>query len=73
MARIEWYAETNRKLNSSLTPNNRCTDKTTAINNYADPAPLANFEYNRLVPTSAGYVKLIEYIIRFLNWDGSVL
>ena len=73
MARIEWYAETNRKLNSPLTPANRCTDKTTALQNNADPAPLADFEPNRLVPTTAGYVKLWEHLIRFKNYDGTVL
>lgn len=73
MARIEWYAETNSKLNSSLTPANRCTDKTTALQNNADPAPLADFEPNRLVPTTAGYVKLWEHLIRFKNYDGTVL
>lgn len=67
------YSEANTILGSSLTPNNRCICKKTAVDNYADPTPLANFEYNRLVPVTAGYVSLVKYTIRFLGDGGTVV
>lgn len=67
------YRAANLILGSALTPGNRCIAKKTATDNYADPAPLQNFTYNRLVPVTTGYVKLLQYTIRFLNWDNSVL
>lgn len=72
MARIEWYAQANIKLGSSLTPSNRCIDKTTAIANFADPDLLQNFEYNRLIPTGDNYIDLIKYVVKFYNGDDVV-
>lgn len=57
------YSEANTILGSSLTPNNRCICKKTAIYKNADPAPLASFTDNRLVPVD--YVNLVEYDITF--------
>lgn len=57
------YSEANTILGSSLTPNNRCICKKTARDNHADPAPLASFTDNRLVPVD--YVNLVEYDITF--------
>lgn len=59
------YSEANRRLYSSLTPNNRCICKITALQNNADPAPLESFANNRLVPVD--YVNLIEYTVTYNN------
>jgi len=59
------YSEANQILGCSLTPNNRCICKITAIDHYADPAPLASFTNNRLVPVD--YVNLIEYTVTYNN------
>lgn len=53
MKKMMTYTEANQVLGSSLSPNNYCICKQTAIENGADTTPLTTFEYNRLVPASA--------------------
>ena len=74
MLRIDTYKHVNTVLGSSLTPDDRCIDKTTAINNGAETAPLEQFEYNRLIPVeyiSAGSVPITYYTIQYIV-DGNV-
>lgn len=67
------YNQANQILGCALTPNNRGICKKTAILWHADPTPLANFVDNRLLPVTTGYVKLQEFTIRFMDYDGTVL
>ena len=67
------YNQANQILGCALTPNNRGICKKTAIFWHADPAPLVDFADNRLLPVTTGYVKLQEFTIRFLDYNGSVL
>jgi len=53
MKKMMTYTEANQVLGTSLSPNNYCICKQTAIENGADTTPLTTFEYNRLVPASA--------------------
>lgn len=62
--RMMTYKEANQILGSSLSPNNRCICKSTAINNYAEPSPLSPYASNRLVPVSK--VSLIKYTITYI-------
>ena len=74
MLKMMTYSEANAVLGSSLSPNNYCICKSTAISNGADSSPLSSFASNRLVPASA--VRLpgaTTYTIRFLDWDNTVL
>jgi hypothetical protein len=52
MERMMTYSEANSILEVSLSPSSRCLSKTVAINNGANPDPLANFDNARLVPAS---------------------
>lgn len=71
MARMMVYAQANQILESSLTPNNRCICKKTAIQNHAVASNLTSYADNRLVPVAA--VVLITYSIQFKDWNGTVL
>lgn len=71
MAKMMIYQEANSVLESSLTPNNRCICKKTAIDNHAIASNLTAFVNNRLVPASM--VVLISYTIQFVDWDNTVL
>ena len=65
------YEEANSILESSLTPDNRCICKKTAIQNHAVTSNLASYADNRLIPVAA--VVLITYDIQFEDWNGAVL
>ena len=67
------YSQANQILGCALTPNNRGICKKTARDNNADMTPLAGFADNRLLPVTTGYVKLKQYTINFLDYDGSIL
>ena len=66
------------QIDPPLTPANRCLSKAVAIDNGANPDPLANFANSRLVPAS-----LVEgsgggggegpFTVTFINYDGSEL
>ena len=64
------YSEANQILGCSLTPNNRCICKSTAITWHAQEGPLASFASNRLVPVSAVAKK---YYVVFVNEGGTVI
>lgn len=66
------FQGSNSILGTSRTPNNRCIAKKTAIDDGALEAPLAVFEYNRLVPVGSIRPGTV-YTIRFLDKDGNVL
>ena len=70
MLRMLDYKEANRILHSSLSPNNKCIAKGTALDNHADPTPLnaapyGSFPRNRLVPVSA--IDATVFIITFVD------
>ena len=66
------FQGSNSILGTSRTPNNRCIAKKTAIDDGALEAPLAVFEYNRLVPVGSIRPGTV-YTIRFLDKNGNVL
>ena len=76
MERMMTYSEANSVLEVSLSPSNRCLSKAVAIDNGANPDPLANFDNARLVPAS-----IVEkqgggegpFTVTFINYDGSEL
>jgi len=71
MKKMMTYSEANERLSiSSLTPNNRCICKSTAITWHAQEGPLASFASNRLVPVSAVAKK---YYVVFVNEGGTVI
>ena len=70
MVRMMTYKEANSRLNSSLTPNNKCICKYTAIHNNAQQGPLQRFANNRLVPVS---VVIKKYFVVFKDENGNVL
>lgn len=74
MLKMMTYSEANVVLGSSLSPNNYCICKSTAITNGADSSLLSSFASNRLVPASVVQLPSANtYAIRFLDWDGTVL
>lgn len=77
MTKMAVYQEANVILGSSLSPNNYCICKSTAIANGADASKIeqivANAANNRLIPVSALQTAIVTYTIRFLDWDGTVL
>lgn len=64
------YKEANQILKCSLSPNDRCICKKTALENHAQAALLAQFAQNRLVPVSRVQK---QYYIVYKAADGSVL
>lgn len=77
MTKMAVYQEANVILGSSLSPNNYCICKSTAIANGADASKIeqivVNAANNRLIPVSALQTATVTYTIRFLDWDGTVL
>lgn len=77
MTKMAVYQEANVILGSSLSPNNYCICKSTAIANGADVEKIntivVNAANNRLLPVSALQPTVVTYTIRFLDWDGTVL
>lgn len=75
MVRMMTYKDANRILSSSLTPNNRCICKRTAIENDAQSDPLAPFTNNRLVPVSKVIKNesIIQYHIVFQDENGDTI
>jgi len=73
------YSEANSILEVSLSPSNRCLSKAVAIDNGANPDPLANFANSRLVPASVvekqggGGGGEGPFTVTFINYDGSEL
>jgi len=70
MKKMTTYSEANQILDCSLTPNNRCICKETALDKNAQEGPLASFANNRLVPVSALAKK---YYVVFVNEGGTVI
>lgn len=76
MERMMTYSEANEVLGVSLSPSSRCLSKAVAIDNGANPDPLANFANSRLVPAS-----VVEkqgggegpFTITFVAKDGSTV
>lgn len=75
MVRMMTYKDANLILSSSLTPNNRCICKRTAIENDAQSDPLAPFTNNRLVPVSKVIKNesIIQYHIVFQDENGDTI
>lgn len=78
MEKMMTYSEANEVLEVSLSPSNRCLSKAVAIDNGANPDPLANFANARLVPASVvegsgGGGGEGPFTVTFINYDGSEL
>ena len=74
--RIATYKQVNIILGSSLNPDDRCIDKTTAIANGASTEPLEQFEYNRLIPVEyiqSGSTPATYYTVSFVDYDGTTV
>lgn len=78
MEKMMTYSEANEVLGVSLSPSSRCLSKAVAIDNGANPDPLANFANARLVPASVvegsgGGGGEGPFTVTFINYDGSEL
>lgn len=77
MEKMMTYSEANEVLDVSLSPSSRCLSKAVAIDNGANPDPLANFANSRLVPASvvegSGGGGEGPFTVTFINYDGSEL
>lgn len=69
-ARIITFSTVNSTLGTSYTPNNYCASKKHAIDGHGKDIYPSGWEDNRLITK----VEIgIQYTIRFLDWDGTVL